>query len=143
MIGVYRLVPEIPGYLEDLFEPSDNEPLQVQFWGNPEEQFLVKEIMVGSERPGVRPAATRPPGCACSCVTAVAPRLAGSAPYYIFTDRLKLPMVMGAMVHGSGAHAPDEYMVIEPKPGLPIAGLAGVEKYYVDFLYAFAGMSGK
>lgn len=73
---------------------------------------------------------------------AVAPRLAGSAPYYIFTDRLKLPMVMGAMGHGSGAHAPDEYMVIEPKPGLPIAGLAGVEKYYADFLYAFAAMGG-
>jgi acetylornithine deacetylase/succinyl-diaminopimelate desuccinylase-like protein len=68
----------------------------------------------------------------------VAPRLAGSAPYYIFTDRLKLPMVMGALGHGTGAHAPDEYMVIEPKPGSRVAGLATVEKYYVDFLYAFA-----
>jgi acetylornithine deacetylase/succinyl-diaminopimelate desuccinylase-like protein len=68
----------------------------------------------------------------------VAPRLAGSAPYYIFTDRLKLPMVMGGMGHGSGAHAPDEYMVIEPKPGSRIAGLAALEKYYVDVLYALA-----
>ena len=70
----------------------------------------------------------------------VAPRLAGSAPYYIFTDRLKLPMVMGGIGHGSGAHAPNEYMVIEPKPGSRVAGLAQIEKYYVDFLYAFAEM---
>jgi acetylornithine deacetylase/succinyl-diaminopimelate desuccinylase-like protein len=68
----------------------------------------------------------------------VAPRLAGSAPYYIFTDRLKLPMVIGGLGHGSGAHAPDEYMVIEPKPGSKIAGLPALEKYYVDVLYALA-----
>jgi acetylornithine deacetylase/succinyl-diaminopimelate desuccinylase-like protein len=71
---------------------------------------------------------------------AVAPRLAGSAPYYIFTDRLKLPMVMGGLGHGSGAHAPNEYIVIEPPAGSRVAGLAQVEKWYVDFLYAFAGM---
>jgi acetylornithine deacetylase/succinyl-diaminopimelate desuccinylase-like protein len=70
----------------------------------------------------------------------VAPRLAGSAPYYIFTDRLKLPMVMGGLGHGSGAHAPNEYMVIEPRSGSKVAGLAQVEKWYVDFLYAFAAM---
>jgi acetylornithine deacetylase/succinyl-diaminopimelate desuccinylase-like protein len=70
----------------------------------------------------------------------VAPRLAGSAPYYIFTERLRLPMVMGGMGHGSGAHAPNEYMVIEPKADSKVAGLAGVEKWYVDFLYAFAAM---
>ena len=70
----------------------------------------------------------------------VAPRLAGSAPYYIFTDRLKLPMVMGAVGHGGGAHAPNEYMVIEPRQGSRIAGLADVEKFYVDFVYAFAAM---
>lgn len=68
----------------------------------------------------------------------VQPRLAGSAPYYIFTDRLKLPMVIGGLGHGSGAHAPDEYMVIEPKPGSKIASLAQLEKYYVDVLYALA-----
>jgi hypothetical protein len=68
----------------------------------------------------------------------VAPRLAGSAPYYIFTDRLRLPMVIGGLGHGAGAHAPDEYMVIEPKAGSRIAGLAALEKYYVDVLYALA-----
>lgn len=71
-------------------------------------------------------------------VPSVQPRLAGSAPYYIFTDRLKLPMVMGGLGHGSGAHAPDEYMVVEPKPGSKIASLLQVEKFYVDILYALA-----
>jgi acetylornithine deacetylase/succinyl-diaminopimelate desuccinylase-like protein len=66
----------------------------------------------------------------------VAPRLAGSAPYYVFTERLGLPMVMGGIGHGAGAHAPDEYMVIEPATGSRIAGLAQVEKFYVDLLYA-------
>lgn len=70
--------------------------------------------------------------------TAVAPRLAGSAPYYIFTDVLKLPMVMGGIGFGTGAHAPDEFMVIEPAAGSKIAGLAAVEKFYVDLLYALA-----
>lgn len=68
----------------------------------------------------------------------VAPRLAGSAPYYVFTRRLGLPMVAGGIGHGSGAHAPDEYMVIEPKPGSRVAGLARVEKFYVDMLHALA-----
>lgn len=68
----------------------------------------------------------------------VAPRLAGSAPYYVFTDRLKLPMLGGGIGHGSGAHAPNEYMVIEPKAGSRIAGLADTEKFYVDLLYALA-----
>jgi acetylornithine deacetylase/succinyl-diaminopimelate desuccinylase-like protein len=68
----------------------------------------------------------------------VAPRLAGSAPYYVFTDRLKLPLVAAGLGHGGGAHAPDEYMVIEPGPGSRVAGLAAVEKFYVDVLYALA-----
>lgn len=69
---------------------------------------------------------------------AVAPRLAGSAPYYVFTDRLKLPLVAGGIGHGSGAHAPDEYLVIDPKPGSSIASLAGIEKFYVDLVHALA-----
>lgn len=69
---------------------------------------------------------------------AVAPRLAGSAPYYVFTDGLKLPMIAAGIGHGAGAHAPNEYMVIEPKAGSKVAGLAGVEKFYVDLLYALS-----
>ena len=68
----------------------------------------------------------------------VTPRLAGSAPYYIFTDRLGLPLVAGGIGHGSGAHAPNEYMVIEPKEGSRVAGLAAIERFYVDLLYALA-----
>jgi len=68
----------------------------------------------------------------------VAPRLAGSAPYYVFTDTLKLPLVAGGLGHGSGAHAPNEYMVIEPKAGSKVAGLAEIEKFYVDMLFALA-----
>ena len=68
----------------------------------------------------------------------VTPRLGGSAPYYVFTDRLGLPLVAAGMGHGSGAHAPDEYMVIEPAEGSGIAGLAEIEKFYVDLLYALA-----
>jgi hypothetical protein len=69
----------------------------------------------------------------------VAPRLAGSAPYYQFTDRLKLPLVAAGLGHGAGAHAPDEIIVIEPKAGSKIAGLADMEKFYVDVLHALAG----
>lgn len=70
--------------------------------------------------------------------TSVVPRLAGSAPYYLFTDVLKLPMVMGGIGHGTGAHAPDEFMLVEPASGSKIAGLAQIEKFYVDLLYALA-----
>jgi acetylornithine deacetylase/succinyl-diaminopimelate desuccinylase-like protein len=68
----------------------------------------------------------------------VMPRLAGSAPYYLFTKRLGLPVVTGGIGHGSGAHAPDEYMVVQPAPGSRVAGLAAIEKFYVDLLYALA-----
>ena len=68
----------------------------------------------------------------------VSPRLAGSAPYHVFTERLRLPLVAGGIGHGSGAHAPNEYMVVEPKAGSKLAGLAEIEKFYVDLLYALA-----
>jgi acetylornithine deacetylase/succinyl-diaminopimelate desuccinylase-like protein len=68
----------------------------------------------------------------------VAPRLAGSAPYYVFTETLGLPMVPVGIGHGSGAHAPNEYIVIDPVAGSKIAGLRDVEKFYVDLLHALA-----
>ena len=70
---------------------------------------------------------------------AVNPRIPGSAPFYQFTQRLKLPMMPWGMGFGSGAHAPNEMMLIEPAPGVQAAGLADVEKAYVDFIYALAG----
>ena len=67
------------------------------------------------------------------------PRHAGSAPFYQFTERLGLPLVVSGLGHGSGQHGPNEYMVIEPAEGTGIAGLAEIEKGYVDLLYALAG----
>jgi acetylornithine deacetylase/succinyl-diaminopimelate desuccinylase-like protein len=69
----------------------------------------------------------------------VSPRLAGSAPFYQFTDRLGLPLVFAGLGHGSGAHAPNEYIVIRPAEGSRIAGLAEIEKAYVDLIFALAG----
>lgn len=69
---------------------------------------------------------------------AVQPRVAGSAPFYQFTKRLGLPLVPAGMGFGTGAHAPNEIMLIEPAEGTGAVGLAGVEKAYVDFIYALA-----
>jgi len=69
----------------------------------------------------------------------VSPWLAGSAPFYQFTDNLGLAFVFGGLGYGVGAHAPDERMLIHPAEGVPVAGLAEIEKFYVDMLYALAG----
>jgi acetylornithine deacetylase/succinyl-diaminopimelate desuccinylase-like protein len=66
------------------------------------------------------------------------PRLAGSWPGYIFTgDPLRLPAGHFGLGHGNGAHAPNEYYVIEstnPK----IQGIAGAIRSQVDYLYELA-----
>ena len=71
----------------------------------------------------------------------VLPRLAGSWPGYVFTgDPLHLPAGHFGMGHGSGAHAPDEYYVIEsanPK----IKGMDGATYSHVEFLYSLAQVS--
>jgi acetylornithine deacetylase/succinyl-diaminopimelate desuccinylase-like protein len=72
--------------------------------------------------------------------TTVTPRIAGSAPYYVFTQRLGLPLFMGGLGYGAGAHAPNEFFLIEPREGSRVAGLAEVEKFYVDLLHALAEM---
>ena len=62
------------------------------------------------------------------------PRLAGSWPGYVFTgDPLKLPAGHFGMGHGSGAHAPDEYFLIEssnPK----IQGFDGATRSFIEYL---------
>jgi acetylornithine deacetylase/succinyl-diaminopimelate desuccinylase-like protein len=68
----------------------------------------------------------------------ISPRLAGSAPFYQFTERLGLPLVFAGFGHGSGAHAPNEYMVITPREGSRISGLREIERAYVDLLFALA-----
>lgn len=66
------------------------------------------------------------------------PRSAGSWPGYVFTDvPLKLPAGHFGLGHGTGAHAPDEYYVIEsshPK----VQGLDGAIASFVEYLYALA-----
>lgn len=66
------------------------------------------------------------------------PRSAGSWPGYVFTaPPLSLPAGHFGLGHGSGAHAPDEYYVIEstnPK----VQGLDGAVGSFVEFLYALA-----
>ena len=67
----------------------------------------------------------------------IALRNAGSAPHYLFTRDLKLPLVMFGLGHGAGAHSVNEYMVLDATP--PARGLAFMEKSFAEFLYSFAG----
>jgi len=69
------------------------------------------------------------------------PRLAGSWPGFVFTgDPLKLPSGHFGLGHGNGAHAPNEYYLIEsaqPK----LRGLDGATLSYVEYLYQVAAMA--
>jgi acetylornithine deacetylase/succinyl-diaminopimelate desuccinylase-like protein len=66
------------------------------------------------------------------------PRSAGSWPGYLFTDApLSLAAGHFGMGHGTGAHAPDEYYLIEsthPK----VQGLDGAVASFVEYLYALS-----
>ncbi len=66
------------------------------------------------------------------------PRNAGSWPGYVFTgEPLRLAAGHFGLGHGSGAHAPDEYYVIEsssPK----VQGIDGAVRSYVEYLYELA-----
>jgi acetylornithine deacetylase/succinyl-diaminopimelate desuccinylase-like protein len=66
------------------------------------------------------------------------PRSAGSYPGYAFTSEpLKLPAGHFGLGHGSGAHAPDEYYVIESaNPG--IQSFDGAALSFAKFLYELA-----
>jgi acetylornithine deacetylase/succinyl-diaminopimelate desuccinylase-like protein len=68
----------------------------------------------------------------------LSPRLAGSWPGYIFTGPpVNLPAGHFGTGHGSRAHAPDEYYVIES--GNPaVHGMAEATLSYVKYLYALA-----
>jgi len=66
------------------------------------------------------------------------PRNAGSWPGYVFTgEPLKLPAIQFGFGHGSGAHAPNEYYVIESK-NPKIQGLDGAIRGHVEFMYELA-----
>lgn len=66
------------------------------------------------------------------------PRSAGSWPGYVFTgEPLRLAAGHFGLGHGSGAHAPDEYYLIEstnPK----VQGYGGAVRSFVEYLYEVA-----
>jgi acetylornithine deacetylase/succinyl-diaminopimelate desuccinylase-like protein len=68
----------------------------------------------------------------------VSPRLPSSWPGYIFTgEPLHLPAGFIGIGHGSGAHAPDEYLLVESV----LCGVAGIDEatlFYVKLLYELA-----
>jgi acetylornithine deacetylase/succinyl-diaminopimelate desuccinylase-like protein len=66
------------------------------------------------------------------------PRSGGSWPGFVFTSApLKLPAGHFGLGHGQGAHAPDEYYLIEstdPK----VLGFDAAVQSFVDYLYELA-----
>jgi acetylornithine deacetylase/succinyl-diaminopimelate desuccinylase-like protein len=68
----------------------------------------------------------------------VLPRSAGSWPGYVFTgEPLRLAAGHFGLGHGSGAHAPDEYYVIESK-NPKVQGMDGAVRSFVEYLYEIA-----
>jgi acetylornithine deacetylase/succinyl-diaminopimelate desuccinylase-like protein len=70
----------------------------------------------------------------------LSPRSAGSWPGFIFTgEPLKLPAGHFGLGFGTGAHAPNEFYVIESK-NKNITGFDGAASSFVDLLYELAAM---
>ena len=71
----------------------------------------------------------------------ILPRSAGSWPGYVFTgEPLHLAAGPFGLGHGSGAHAPDEYYVIESK-NPKVQGMDGAVFSFVQLLYGLAQAS--
>jgi len=71
----------------------------------------------------------------------ILPRSAGSWPGYVFTGApLHLAAGPFGLGHGSGAHAPDEYYVIESK-NPKVHGMDGAVRSFAELLYALAQTS--
>lgn len=69
------------------------------------------------------------------------PRLAGSWPGAVFTSApVSIPAGHFGLGHGSGAHAPDEYYVIESSNS-KVASLPQATMGFADFLYQMASIS--
>jgi acetylornithine deacetylase/succinyl-diaminopimelate desuccinylase-like protein len=67
------------------------------------------------------------------------PRIGGSAPFYLFSDELKIPFMMGVLGHGGRAHSPDEYIVWEGND--KVLGYDGAVKSMVAFLVRYVEAS--
>jgi acetylornithine deacetylase/succinyl-diaminopimelate desuccinylase-like protein len=66
------------------------------------------------------------------------PRIGGSWPGFVFTgEPLRLPAGHFGLGHGSGAHGPDEYYVIESK-NPKVQGMDGAVRSFVEYLYELA-----
>ena len=71
----------------------------------------------------------------------ILPRSAGSWPGYVFTgEPLHLAAGPFGLGHGSGAHAPDEYYLVESK-NPKVHGMDGAVHSYVELLYGLAQAS--
>ncbi len=60
----------------------------------------------------------------------VRPHLAGSAPFYLFTDVLGIPFAMGGLGHGGRVHSPNEYATV--------AGMRDCQRYIATYLVNLA-----
>ncbi|HET7036332.1 MAG TPA: M20/M25/M40 family metallo-hydrolase [Thermomicrobiaceae bacterium] len=58
------------------------------------------------------------------------PHLAGSAPFYLFTDVLGIPVALGGLGHGGRQHSPNEYATVQ--------GIKDHELSLARFLYRLA-----
>jgi acetylornithine deacetylase/succinyl-diaminopimelate desuccinylase-like protein len=93
----------------------------------PADSQIIRASMAVYRRNGINPA--------------MLPRLAGSWPGYVFTgDPLRLPAGHFGLGHGSGAHAPDEYYVIESSNS-KVQGMDGAARSHVELLYELAAAS--
>jgi acetylornithine deacetylase/succinyl-diaminopimelate desuccinylase-like protein len=69
------------------------------------------------------------------------PRGAGSWPGYVFTgEPLRLPAGHFGLGHGSGAHAPDEYYVVESSNS-KVQGMDGAVLSFAEYLYELAAVN--
>ena len=69
------------------------------------------------------------------------PRSAGSWPGYVFTDEpLSLAAGHFGLGHGNGAHAPDEYYLIESKSD-KVQGMDSAVRSFVEYLYEVAAIT--
>lgn len=70
-------------------------PAKTLLGGNPATQALVKTYRELGYEPEIWP------------------HLGGSAPFYLFTERLGIPVAFGGLGHGGRAHSPNEYATLE------------------------------
>ena len=68
----------------------------------------------------------------------MSPRSPGSWPGYVFTgEPVNLPAGHFGLGHGNGAHAPNEYYLID-STNPNVQGIDGASKSFVEYLYALA-----